>query len=103
MLRICHKQAAAKERLRNFIAKTTLEDEPRNTSSFQQTISKFSTRAEEKTKTLCDKGKLNTNGGLYWTYQPNNTTNTIVDYSTLTGLVEILNVEIQTSIWPSSP
>jgi len=91
MLRTRRKQAAAKERLRNFIAKTTLEDEPRNTSSFQQTTTKHNTKAEEKNETqlLCDKEKLNTNGGLHWTNQQYTTTNTIVEYLTLPGLVKI--------------
>ena len=97
MLRICRKQAAAKERLRKFIAKTTTEEEPGKTGSFQQMTSENNTSAEVKTDTLCNKRKPNTNGGLYWTYQPYNTTNTIVEYSILPGLVKILSVRIQTN------
>ena len=104
MLRTCRKQAAAKERLRNFIAKTTLEDEPRNTSSFQQkTI--YNAKAEDKDEIqhLCDKEKLNTNSGLYWTNQQYTITNTIVEYSTPSGLVKIQHTGIQSSTWPLSP
>ena len=103
MLRTRRKQAATKERLRKFIAKTTTEEEPGKTGSFQQKTSENNTSAEVKTDTLCNKRKPNTNGGLYWTYQLYNTTNTIVEYSTLTGLVEILTVKLQTNTWPTSP
>ena len=105
MLRTRRKQAAAKERLGNFIAKITLESEPRNTSSFQQTSTKYSTKTEDKNEIqlLCDKEKLNTNGGLYWTYQQYTTTNNIVEYVTLSGLVEIQYTGIQSNTWPFSP
>ena len=66
MLRTCRKQAAAKERLKNFIAKTTLEDEPKYTSSFQQMTTKHNMKAGEKNgiQLLCNKEKLNTYDGL---------------------------------------
>ena len=102
MLRTCRKQVATKKRLRNFIAKTTLEDEPRNTSSFQQkTTAKYKVKAKDKDKIhlLCDKEKFNTNSGLYWTNQQYTTTNIIVEYSTLPGLVEIQYTGIQSSTW----
>ena len=69
MLRICQKQAITKERLRNFIAKTTLEDEPRKTSSFQQNTIKYNMKAEDKNEIqlLCNKEKLNTYDGLQQT------------------------------------
>ena len=105
MLRTRRKQAAAKERLRNFIAKTTLEDEPRNTSSFQQNTTNYNTKVKDKDEIqlLCGKEKLNTNGGLYWTNQQYTTTNTIVEYLTLSGLVEIQYTGIQSNTWPYSP
>ena len=104
MLKIRRKQAATKERLRNFIAKTTLEDEPRNTSSFQQNTANYNTKAEDKDdiQLLCDKEKLNTNGGLHWTNQQYTTTNTIVEYLSISGLVEIQHTGIQSSTWPPS-
>src|SRR5436190_4765516 len=104
MLRTSRKQAATKERLRNFIAKTTLEDEPRNTSSFQQNTANYNTKAEDKDdiQLLCDKEKLNTNGGLHWTNQQYTITNAIVEYLTLSGLVDVQYTGIQSSTWPFS-
>ena len=106
MLRTCQKQAATKERLRNFIAKTILKDEPRNTSSFQQTPTKYNTKAEDskdEIQLLCKEEKLNTNSNLNWTNQQYTITNNTVEYSTLPGLVKIQYIGIQSSTWPFSP
>ena len=100
MLRTRRKQAAAKERLRNFIAKTTLENENKNLISQPNSTHN---KAEEKDEQqlLCDKEKLNTNGGLDWTYHTNKPpSNTIVEYLTLPGLVKIHK---NSRTWPFSP
>ena len=48
-------------------------------------------RPQTPTFTLYE--KLNTNGGLNWTNQPNILINIIVKYSILPGLVVILNIK----------
>ena len=56
----------------------------------------YNTKTEDKSKKqlFYNKEKLNTNSDFNWTNQTTITTNTVVKYLTLSGLIKILNVKI---------